>query len=82
MDQKLIAEVYRLGLLIHFFTVEEVIHWVDHYIEKNGYILFSGISFKSTPRKNSSNRRAVCLTSSLFLILFTFSLHNAIQQID
>ncbi|WP_121641047.1 hypothetical protein [Virgibacillus sp. Bac330] len=35
MEQKIIADVYRLGLLIHFFTVEEVIHWVDHYIEKN-----------------------------------------------
>lgn len=33
MNFKLIAEVYRLGLLIKFFKVEEVINWVDKVIE-------------------------------------------------
>ncbi|MFD1735991.1 hypothetical protein ACFSCX_05380 [Bacillus salitolerans] len=34
MDVKTIAEVYRLGLLIKFFNVEEVIQWIDNIIEE------------------------------------------------
>ncbi|MGM8215531.1 hypothetical protein ACLIA0_08130 [Bacillaceae bacterium W0354] len=34
MNTKTIAEVYRLGLLIKFFSVEEVIHWIDNIIEE------------------------------------------------
>jgi hypothetical protein len=34
MDVKVTAEVYRLGILIGLFTVQDVIRWADNIIER------------------------------------------------
>ncbi|UPW84372.1 hypothetical protein [Lysinibacillus sp. Ag94] len=34
MNIKVTAEVYRLGIMIGFYTVPDVIKWADHVIER------------------------------------------------
>ncbi|MCL1696992.1 MULTISPECIES: hypothetical protein [unclassified Lysinibacillus] len=63
MDIKVTAEVYRLGILIGFYTVQDIIKWADNVIERLDHPPYEVIEVSLSSQKKPID---VCSKLKLF----------------
>ncbi len=63
MDIKVTAEVYRLGILIGFYTVQDIIKWADNVIERLDHPPYEVIEVSLSSQKKTID---VCSKLKLF----------------